>query len=117
MPAQFGTLILTVSYDQATYTISCTGEAFGINQYAGVSNIEVSASGSGTWTSVAAITIWGDEAVAGTLASDLSSGNYDVRVTSSDAEQDTYENAIIIPAGDNMIIDNISQILFEYGVM
>jgi len=86
MPVQFGTLVVSASYDKDTRVLTVVGEAFGINQYAGISNIEVSPSGAGVWTSVDTIVSWADELVTGSFTADLAGGAYDIRVTSSDGE-------------------------------
>lgn len=118
MPALFGTTIDSVTYEKSTRAVTCAGHAFGINEYSGTSNIEIRKnSDTGSWTSVSSISSWGDETVVGILATDPAVGNWDIRVTSSDGEQDTYENAIIKKAGNNIIMENVGQILWEYGVM
>jgi len=101
MPIIFGTRILTATYNEDTLQIALTGQAFGINEYAGTSNIEVSLTGAGVWIAVASIDTWGDEAATGTLAAALGTAVYDVRVTSSDGEEYVLTGAIdtSVPVG------------------
>ena len=94
MPIIFGTTITAVTYN-APLNITVDGRAFGINQYP-ISDVETSLSGAGVWTAVAAINSWSDTQVLATLGAPLVPGDYDVRITSSDGEQNTLGNAISI---------------------
>jgi len=85
MPIVFGTEILSATYDASTDKLTVTGKAFGLNEYP-VSDIEVSLTGAGAWSSVDTIDSWSDDEVIGSFSSALSGGTYDVRVTSSDGE-------------------------------
>lgn len=100
MPVIFGTLVTAVVYDDTALTIAITGEAFGINEYAGTSNIEYKLSSDVGWSDVLSIDSWSDTQVVGSIAGKLLGGVYDVRVTSSDGEVSAaFESAITIASG------------------
>lgn len=98
MPVIFGTNVTAATYVGNTLTVD--GEAFAANQYVGVSAIETAPAGTGVWTA-ATITSWADTQVIGTIT--LTAGTYDVRVTSSDGEQDTLAGAFVVSGGGSVI--------------
>lgn len=112
MPVIFGTTILTITFNGTTGKLVLTGQAFGINQYAGVSDIQYRRQGDAAWSSVNSVDLWGDEMAEGTItALPLAGGNYDVRVVSSDGEvSDTYVSAFVIVAG------SASQVSHRFGI-
>lgn len=100
MPSIFGTTITAVSYDPNLKQITIDGQAFAINQYVGVSDIQVSLTGLGIWSSVNTIDFWSDTQVIGSFTTALGSGSYDVRLISSDNEiSNVLSNAFTITAG------------------
>jgi len=113
MPVQFGTLVVSASYDKDTRVLTVVGEAFGINQYAGISNIEVSPSGAGVWAAVSTIVSWADELVVGLFATDLAVGTYDVRVTSSDGEISPISTGAFV-VHEAFVVPGAAKILFFF---
>ena len=109
MPIIFGTEITDISYDEETGVLTVTGEAFGINEYAGISNIETSPTGAGSWTAVDSIDSWSDTEAVGTYSTPLASGIYDVRITSSDGETYVSTGGIFISS------DEVKRFRFEFG--
>lgn len=100
-------VISDLSISSVTYvgqTLTCTGVAFGINQYA-VSNIETSPTGAGIWTAVSSIDSWGDSQAVGTTV--LGNGIFDVRITNSDNEQvisiGAFSNGSILVSNDILL--------------
>ena len=86
MPILFGTVVYSATYNSNSLEIACSGLAFG-EEIDPISNIEVSVHGLNSWVGVVPPpTFWSDTLVKGNTVSILSSGVYDVRVTSSDGE-------------------------------
>lgn len=95
MPIIFGTLITAVTYNSPVGLV-VDGEAFADTEYPGVSKVEISLTGAGVWSAAPVIVSWSDTQVQATLGSTPSPGTYDVRITSSDGEQNIFSNAFTV---------------------
>lgn len=96
MPIVSDLSITSATYNRTTGALAIVGVAFGENQYA-VSAVKYKKHVDAAWLDASSIGTWADSAIAAVLPANMSGGRYDVRVTNSDNETTTLDEAFKIP--------------------